>query len=124
VGVVWHGRYFKYFEAARRQLMESIGYGHKAMAESGYTWPVVDTRAKFIRPLHFDQHAWVRADLREWEMRLVVDYTVTDADGAVTTRGHTVQVPVDLHSGEMRLGSPEALLDRVNAALNRPGEDA
>jgi acyl-CoA thioester hydrolase len=118
-GFVWHGRYFKYFEEARRQLMESLDYGHLAMASSGFVWPVVDTRVKFLRPLRFDQRARVRADLREWEMRLVVDYTVTDKDGAITTRAHTIQVPVSLDTGEMQLGSPAILLECVGNALEK-----
>lgn len=37
-GVVWHGRYFRYFELARARLLDDIGYGYGEMAASGFIW--------------------------------------------------------------------------------------
>jgi YbgC/YbaW family acyl-CoA thioester hydrolase len=64
--VVWHGRYFKYFEEARRTLMEELGYSYAAMMDSGFVWPVVDANVRYVRPLTLDQRFTVTAALREW----------------------------------------------------------
>ena len=116
-GIVWHGRYFKYFESARCTLLEDIAYGYEAMKKSGYMWPIVDTTARFVRPLTFNQEVCVTACLREWELRLVLDYRIEDRQGAVCTRARTVQVPIDAETLELRLGSPNILIENVRKRL-------
>ena len=116
-GVVWHGRYFQYFEIARAALLEDIGYSYEGMQDSGYLWPVADAEVRFVRPLTLNQEARVTACLREWEMRLVVDYRIADENGEVMTRGRTVQVPVEADTLELTLGSPQVLIDKVEKKL-------
>ncbi len=116
-GVVWHGRYFQYFELARAALLEGVDYSYDGMENSGYLWPVADAQVRFVRPLTLDQEATVTACLREWELRLVVDYKIEDGNGEVMTRGRTVQVPVEADSLELTLGSPQILIDNVDKKL-------
>ena len=116
-GVVWHGRYFQYFEIARAALLEDIGYSYEGMQDSGYLWPVADAEVRFVRPLTLNQEATVTACLKEWEMRLVVDYRIADENGIVMTRGRTVQVPVEADTLELTLGSPQVLIDKVDRKL-------
>lgn len=112
--VAWHGHYVKYFERARCALLRLFDYDYPRMRESGYSWPVVDCRLKYIGPAHFGQRLLVRATLREWENRLRIDYVIWDAAGGKKlTTGKTIQVAVELASGEMQFESPPALLDRL-----------
>ena len=77
MAVVWHGNYVRYFELARTALMERLGYGYEAMRESGYFWPVVDMRVKYMRPATLNQPLKVRAEITEFESRLRVEYVIT-----------------------------------------------
>ncbi|MDH3620210.1 MAG: acyl-CoA thioesterase [Gammaproteobacteria bacterium] len=115
--VVWHGRYFKYFEEVRRTLLEDLDYSYAAMLESGYLWPVVDASIRYVRPLLLDQYFVVTAAMREWEMRMVIDYRIHDLDGVLYTKGRTVQVPVDAKTKEMYLGAPDDLLQKIERRL-------
>jgi len=116
-GVAWHGRYFQYFELARCELLEGINYSYEEMRSSGVLWPVADTSVRFVRPLTLNQVALVTACLREWEMRLVVDYKIEDEDGVVTTKARTIQVPVAADTLELTLGAPQVLIDNVHEKL-------
>jgi acyl-CoA thioester hydrolase len=116
-GVVWHGRYFKYFERARCTLFEGIDYSYKEMKKSGFLWPVVDTKVRYVRPLLLDQDIRVTACLREWELRLIVDYRIVDEQGVKYTKARTVQVPIDAETLELQFGSPEILVQNVQARL-------
>lgn len=118
-GAAWHGRYFQYFELARCRLLEEIDYSYEQMLSSGYIWPIVDTSARFIRPLRLNEEVRVTACLREWEMRLVIDYLVEDHAGALYTKARTVQVPVDAGTHEMALGSPAELTEKVCRRLGQ-----
>ena len=120
-GVAWHGRYFQYFELARCALFEQFDYSYDGMEKSGYLWPVGDTMVRYVRPLLLDQAVRVTACLREWELRLVVDYKIEDADGVLFTKARTVQVPVDAKTHELMLGSPQVLIDNVTQRLAAAG---
>ncbi len=113
--VVWHGHYVKYFEIARCQLLESFDYSYVQMMESGYAWPVVDMRIKYVKPLQFNQRVIVEARLAEWEYRLKIKYLIRDADRGVTlSKGYTIQVAVDMKTREMCLESPPVLKAKLN----------
>lgn len=112
--VVWHGNYFKYFEIARCALLQRYGYDYAQMRDSGYLWPVVDARVKYIRPLHYDQPLRVSARIIEWENRLKIDYEIHDADDCRRlTRAYTIQVAVDERSGEMLYVCPAVLWEKL-----------
>jgi len=116
--VVWHGHYFKYFEVARCALLDRIGYNYDTMAATGVAWPIVKSTTKFIRPLVFNQVVRVSARLRDWEMRLLMDYFIEDENGVVTTKASTTQVPLDAGSYELQFGTPPFLEERMRAYLD------
>ena len=122
-GVAWHGRYFKYFEAVRCLLFEDLNYSYAGMIDSGILWPVVDTTVRYVKPLVLDQRFQVTACLREWELRLVVDYKIEGEDGNVFTKARTVQVPVDGETLELRIGSPALLIETVENRLKALVQD-
>lgn len=112
--VVWHGHYAKYLELARCALLQSFDYDYPQMRASGYAWPIVDLRMKYVRSARYGQPLRVQATLVEWENRLRIDYQVRDAgSGEVLTRASSIQVAVDLATGEMCFASPPALLERL-----------
>ncbi len=112
--VVWHGNYFKYFEIARCALLQRYDYDYPQMRDSGYLWPVVDARVKYIRPLLYGQALRVRATITEWENRLKITYEILDADSGTTlTRAHTIQVAVDAATNEMLYLCPPVLWERL-----------
>lgn len=114
MNVVWHGHYFKYFEIARCELLQRYDYDYPQMLESGYLWPVVDARVKYVRPLLFRQSLRVQARITEWEHRLKIEYLILDAaDGTVLTKAHTIQVAVDAVSRQMCYQCPEVLWQRL-----------
>jgi len=116
MGVTWHGNYLRYWEGARAALLGKIGYGYAQMQASGYLFPVVDARIKFIKPTTFGQRVRVRAKLEEYENRLKIAYLITDtASGETVSKGFTIQVAVAKDSGEMCFCSPPVLIEKVLA---------
>ena len=112
-GIVWHGHYAKYFEVARCELLASFDYNYDRMVESGYAWPVIDMRLRFVKPALFGQEIVVTAELAEWEYRLKIDYVIRDLAGARMCKGSTVQVAVAIATREMCLRSPDVLFTRL-----------
>lgn len=114
MAMVWHGHYVKYFEEARSALLDRIGYNYMEMQASGYVWPIIDMRIKYIKPIRFGSSIRIQATLVEYENRLKIDYLITDAaTGERLTKGYTCQVAVDIETREMRLVSPDILFRKL-----------
>ena len=112
--IVWHGHYAKYFEIARCALLDKIGYNYLQMKQSGYSWPIIELKTRYIKPASFGQDILVRARIAEYEFRLKIDYLISDAaTGTRLTKGHTVQVAVDAERRELLLASPAILLKKL-----------
>jgi acyl-CoA thioester hydrolase len=77
MSMVWHGHYVKYFEQARAALLDKIDYNYPQMLDSGYIWPVIDMRIKYIKPIRIGSSIKVQATLAEYENRLKIEYLVT-----------------------------------------------
>jgi acyl-CoA thioester hydrolase len=112
--IVWHGHYVKYLEIARSALLAKFDYDYPRMRESGFGWPVVDMRLKYVRPAVFGQALKVRAEIVEWENRLRIEYLIRDAaTGAKLNQAFTIQVAVDMATREMCYVCPQVLWDRL-----------
>ena len=117
MGIVWHGNYPRFLEQARSALFDNISFGYRAMADSGYAWPIVDMRIKYVRPIDITHTITVTATLVEYENRLKVNYTITDADGVILTKAHTIQVTIDRANNELCFETPAALVEKVRRHL-------
>lgn len=119
VQIVWHGNYVKYIEQARCQLLDEIGYNYYAMEESGFFWPIVDIRMKYIGSARFGSKIRVYTYLMEWESRLKLDYEIFDIEtGQLLNKSHSVQVAVQITSQEMQFESPQILLDKLSQYID------
>ena len=117
MAVVWHGNYVKFFEYARSALLQKFNYDYEEMRASGYLWPVVDMRIKYMRPASLHQPLTVRAEITEYESRLRVDFLIRNAlTGEKMTKGYTIQVAVDAQTMEMQYVCPKILWERLGVS--------
>lgn len=116
--ITWHGNYVKYFELARCALLEKINYDYNAMKESGFGWPIVDMRVKYIKPSFFKQKIMIEASLVEYENRLKIEYLIKDkTTGDKLTKAYSIQVAVNWETKEMCFASPPILLEKLKGYL-------
>ena len=118
MGIVWHGNYPRFLEQARAALFQKISFGYREMAESGFAWPIVDLRIKYVRPIDLSRTLKVTATLVEYENRLKINYLIAETDGGlILTRAHTIQVTVDRATNELCFETPAALVEKVRRWL-------
>ncbi len=116
--VVWHGHYIKYIEDARCELLDKLAYNYLAMEDSGYIWPIVDMRLKYVASAKFGNTIRVFAHLLEYESRMKIEYEIYDlASNKILNKAHTVQVAVDIASEEMQFESPSVFTNKVKVLL-------
>lgn len=122
MNIVWHGNYIKYFEKARCALLEKIGYGYPQMTASGYAFPITEVKAKYIKPLFFQQRVRATATLEEYESMLRISYILQDVDtGAITTKGSSSQVAIKINTRTTCFDCPDIFIEKVQSLLKQEG---
>ena len=112
--VAWHGHYVKYMEEARCQLLDLIDYNYYQMEASGYFWPIVDMRIKYVKPLTFKQKVIIKATMTEIEYGLKIDFLFIDKQtGKKLTTAYTKQVAVNRETQDMCLLTPDILKQKI-----------
>lgn len=116
--VVWHGNYPKYLELGRVAVLDRIGYGYNEMEASGYVWPIVDMQIRYVQPVLLLQPILIEAAIIEWENRLKLAFEIRDKESNKRlTRAYTVQVAVELATGQMQWESPPILRQKLGPFL-------
>ncbi|MBU2711260.1 acyl-CoA thioesterase [Zooshikella harenae] len=115
MGLTWHGHYLKYFELGRCDLLKKIDYTYQQMEASNYIWPIVDLRVKYIKSARFDQSLKVITELVEYEHRLKLAYKIIGENGESLTKATTIQMAVNMTTGETLFSSPEILIEKMRA---------
>jgi acyl-CoA thioester hydrolase len=90
MGVVYHGRYFEWFESARTEMLRERGLTYARFEdEEGFLLPVTEAQCKYLRPVRYDEVVRVYCDLLEASrVRLRLDYRV-EGEGVVHAEGWT-----------------------------------
>lgn len=117
MGIVWHGHYVKYLEIARTALMRKAGLDLPEMNATGCGWPIVTCELKYLKPLRYGQRVQVEAVLEEYEQRFKVAYVLRDAEtGLKLSRASTVQIAVEMATGEVRFETPASMVAAIERA--------
>lgn len=121
MGVVYHGRYFAYFEVGRTELMRSCGLPYAEMERGGLRLVVVEASARYLAPTRYDQEVEVRTRLTQLTaVRVVFTYELA-AGAAVVATGSTALACVDPAGRPTRLPEPFARI--LKEAGKRHGID-
>jgi len=116
--IMWHGNYVKLFEEARCALLDDINYNYPQMKASGFAWPVVDMRLKYVRPAVFGKKLKVTATLTEYENRMKITYVIQDHNtGEKLTTGYTIMACVAIETGEMLFETPHCFREKLGECL-------
>jgi len=115
LGVVWHGRYFEFFEAARTALLRSIDLDVGRIRELGFRMLVTEARCRYMAPLAYGDVARVSAWFGQTAPLIRVSYDIYNAtDGRWSCRAATVLATTDA-SGTLLASTPDAILERLSA---------
>ena len=110
MGVVWHGRYSKYFEEGFAAIGREYGLSYKDFYETGLRAPIVQMHIDYHLPLILDEVCVIEASMIWSEgARINIEYTVIKEDGQIAATGYTVQMFTDAKSQESFIVTPPLL---------------
>jgi acyl-CoA thioester hydrolase len=115
LGVVWHGRYFEYLEAARSALLASAGLDVEDIRALGLRLYVTEVRCRYMAPLVYGDEARVTAWFGAATPLLRIAYDVRHPGrGTWCARATTVLATTDA-AGALLPRTPDAILARLPA---------
>lgn len=87
MGVVYHANYLLYFEDARIDFLDAVGYPYDEYIEqAGYMSPIYGLQVQYRSPLRYSEAAFVRTSVAQsLPMRTVYRQQVFRADDAAGT---------------------------------------
>lgn len=82
MGIIHHSNYIRWFEEARIDLMDQIGYGYKNMEAKGIMSPVLKVSCEYKGMVRFGDEVYILPKVEEFEngIKLVISYRVIDAN--------------------------------------------
>ncbi|WP_026770003.1 thioesterase family protein [Asinibacterium sp. OR53] len=63
--IVYYGNYAQYFEVGRTESIRDLGFTYKEMEAMGVRMPVVELKARYLRPAHYDDLITIKTILKE-----------------------------------------------------------
>src|ERR1700744_2706122 len=92
MNVVYHGNYAQYFEVGRVEAIRALGLSYKDLEATGIIMPVIEWKAKVVRPAHYDDLLTVRTTLKEWPVSHRIEFLqeVYNEKGKLLTTGNVV----------------------------------
>ncbi len=113
---IHHSVYPIYFEAARTELLRSIGISYRALEEQGILLPVMELGVKFFQPAYYDDELHIEARYRPKRRALIrLDYVVW-RDAERLAEGFTTHLFVDRQT-RRAMKPPQFFWDAVQQAL-------
>jgi len=91
MGVIYHANYFSYFEVARTNLFEELGYSYRKIEEEGIILPVIEVNCKYKKAIKFNEKIIVKAEISFIQrIKIGFNYTIyRKSDREVLATGFT-----------------------------------
>lgn len=93
MGVIHHANYIRWFESARIDMMDQLGYTYKALEERGIASPVLAVACEYKAPCYFAEKLTIKINITAFNgIRLQLQYEVwgegTDDRRAIGETSH------------------------------------
>jgi 4-hydroxybenzoyl-CoA thioesterase len=107
-GIVFYPNYFRLFDQGTHDLFRELGHPVTTMLDRGYVIPVVESKARFLTSLRYDDHFTTASRIAEIRTRAFrIEHRLIRGD-EVVCEGYEVRIWARLVDGGKRL-EPEAL---------------
>lgn len=90
MGVIHHSNYIRWFEEARVDYMNQIGFSFAESERAGITTPVVGVECEYKTSVYFDELVYISVRMSRFNgVRGTLVYEITGEDGKIRATGET-----------------------------------
>ena len=113
MGTMHHANYVKYYEAARWELLRSIGIPYNLVEELGVMCPVISMKFKFLKTTRYDEQLTVKTRLKKIEgVRIWFTYKLYNEQNQLINTAETELAFVGLNDWKPCV-APDLLLSAI-----------
>lgn len=113
-GVVWHGSYIEWMEAARIDALRTVGLEYAELVKWGCDLPVIELSLRYQRAIVMGDRVKVRSRVRVEKIRLYWDQHIfTDNGEQPCVLGQVTLVPLNSENKRILRKLPQHLQDAV-----------
>lgn len=118
-GVVWHGAYTKWFEAARVGLVEDLGLPLEELENSGIVFPVVEMNIRYKSSAKMNERIIIKTKISELKpLSVTFEHKVYEQKtNALRVIAYTTIVVIDTKTGKMLRKMPEDMYNKFLSAV-------
>jgi acyl-CoA thioester hydrolase len=103
MGIVYYSRYLEFFEAARTEMLSSIGLDYEKVEEKGAMLPVIEAHTEYKKGAVFGQDITVHTTIAELP-KVKFNYKVTHLNSdEILMTGHTIHAFTNLNSRPIKV---------------------
>ena len=117
MGIVYYARYYEYFEAARTELLKSLGIRVTVIENEGYLLPVITSHCDYKVGANFEDTLVINTIIKDQpRSRLRIDYEVhRDNSDELLVSGYTLHAFTDKSGKAVK--PPKQLLEILKQNL-------
>ena len=117
-GVVWHGSYTKWFEAARVGLVEQLGLELEALEQSGIVFPVVEMNIRYKSSAKMNERIIIKTNISEVKpLSVKFEHKVYEKNtNTLRVIAYTTIVVIDTKTGKMLRRMPDDMYAKFTQA--------
>ena len=115
-GFVYHANYLRFFERARSEILDSIGYPMRDIAEGSHRFVVYEMKLRFQRPARLGDRLEIRT-----EVRRASGYRITFRQEATKTGDPALLVSAEVDVVSLNESGKLQELPPALSALAGPG---
>ncbi len=113
-GVVWHGAYTKWFEAARVELVEMLGLDLETLEKNKILFPVVEMNIRYKSSAKMNERIIIKTHISEVKpVSVTFEHKVFERNtNQLRVIAHTTIVATDINTGKIYRKMPEDILTK------------
>ncbi len=112
MGIVYYTRYLEYFEAARTELLRSIGFDVTKIEQMGYFLPVISCHCDYKKSAKFDDELDIITRINELpRSSMKIEYEVFNSVKKLLVTGYTVHSFINSNGNAVK--PPKLLIDKL-----------
>ncbi len=120
-GVVWHGAYTKWFEAARVELVEKLGLELSRLEKNNIIFPVVELNIRYKSSAKMNERIIIISKITEIKpLSITFEHKVfEEASNILRVVAHSTIVVVDSKTGKLFRKMPDDIYTKFLSGLDK-----
>ena len=115
MGFVHHSHYLNYFEMARIEWLNYIGFSYAGLEQQGIVMPVVSANINYKSPAYFDELLRIKLSIVQIpKATIVINYTIVNESEREIANGSTTLAFLN-NETKRPVRCPQVLLDIIES---------